>query len=274
MAFDDLIAEVAQALQDVPGLAARYTQNSTQSDPLPIVSTPVTGRTLASYIDHTLLKADATPVQIEQLCAEAQQYQFASVCVNSTYVSLCNHLLGQQDVAVCSVVGFPLGAMSTAAKVGEAHRAIADGAREIDMVMAIGRLKGGDYAYLQDDIASVVAASHAGGAICKVIIETALLTDTEKIAACLLAASAQANFVKTSTGFASAGATPDDVALMRRVVGPSVGVKASGGIRTLADVQAMITAGATRIGASAGVQIMREDAGLSQTQAPRLDISE
>lgn len=247
-----LIQQVEQTLRAVPDFA--YTM------PLPATQLVDVGeQLLAQWIDHTLLKAAATPTQIKQLCSEAQRYGFASVCVNPGYVSLCQQLLAgnsKHGSRICTVVGFPLGATTTATKVFEARQAIADGAREIDMVMAIGRLKAGDYAELRDDMARVVAASHADGALCKVIIETALLSDAEKVAACMLAVSVQADFVKTSTGFSSGGATVADVILMRRVVGPAIGVKAAGGVRTLADAQALLAAGATRIGTSAGVQLL------------------
>ena len=220
---------------------------------------------IARYIDHTLLKPEATPAQVAQLCAEARQYHFASVCVNPSYVPQCAEALAGSDAAVCTVAGFPLGATTTATKVGEASEAIAAGAREVDMVIAIGRLVADDYEYVLRDIAAVVDACHSQGALCKVIIETALLTDEQKVAACLLAARAGADFVKTSTGFASGGATVADIALMRRTVGPTIGVKASGGVRDLAAARALIAAGATRIGASAGVAIVRqEESGMSQ----------
>ena len=218
-------------------------------------------RALARYIDHTLLKPDATPRQIEQLCGEARDYHFASVCVNPSYVPLCARLLRGTDVAVCTVVGFPLGATTAEAKAFEARQAIREGAREVDMVLAIGRLKGGDHEYVRRDIARVVEAAHDGGAICKVILETALLTDEEKVIGCTLAVHAKADFVKTSTGFAAGGATVHDVMLMRAAVGQAAGVKASGGIKGLADAQSMIAAGATRIGASAGVRIVSEARG-------------
>ncbi|NOK60579.1 MAG: deoxyribose-phosphate aldolase [Chloroflexi bacterium AL-W] len=218
--------------------------------------------TVASYIDHTLLKPEATPEQITQLCAEAREYTFASVCVNPSHVTLCAALLTDTQVAVCTVVGFPLGATTTEMKVFEAQHAIQQGAREVDMVLAIGHLKANADAYVLHDIQSVVEVAHGNGAICKIIIETALLTDTEKQKACELAVQAGADFVKTSTGFSSGGATVEDIQLMRRVVGPQIGVKASGGIRTLETTQAMIAAGATRIGASAGVQIVHEERGI------------
>jgi deoxyribose-phosphate aldolase len=216
---------------------------------------------IARYIDHTLLKPDATPHQIERLCAEAREYRFASVCVNSSYVPLCARLLDGAEAVVCTVIGFPLGAASSAAKVFETQRAIRDGAREVDMVLAIGWLKGGDHGYVLDDVRQVVQAAHDGGALCKVILETALLTDDEKITACKLCVAAGADFVKTSTGFGGGGATVDDVRLMKAAVGDAARIKASGGVRTLADALAMIDAGASRIGTSGGVSIAREAAG-------------
>lgn len=215
-------------------------------------------RALARYIDHTLLKPDATPHQVTKLCAEARDYHFASVCVNPSYVPLCARLLRGSDVAVCTVVGFPLGATTTETKAFEARQAIRSGAREIDMVLAIGRLKAGEHDYVCRDIAQVVEAARDSGAICKVILETALLSDEEKVIASTLAVRAKADFVKTSTGFASGGATVHDVMLMRAAVGRAAGVKASGGVKGLADAQALIAAGATRIGASAGVRIVAE----------------
>jgi deoxyribose-phosphate aldolase len=214
---------------------------------------------MASYIDHTLLKADATPDQIDTLCQEAREHSFASVCVNPLYVARCVQLLAGSSVQVCAVVGFPLGATTTEVKVFEARQAIHNGAREIDMVQAVGHLKAGDYAAVFDDIRRVVTVCHSNNALCKVIIETALLNDEEKVAACLLAIQAGADFVKTSTGFAASGATAQDVALMRRVAGSTAGVKASGGVRTRRDAQALFAAGATRIGASASVQIVTGD---------------
>jgi len=213
---------------------------------------------IAHLIDHTLLKPEATVQQIAQLCHEAMLYHFASVCINPAHVKLAAQLLQNSDVKVCTVVGFPLGATSTEAKVFETQQALDDGATEIDMVINIGALKGGDDALVERDIAAVVETAHRRGALCKVIIEAALLTDEEKVRACQLAKKAGADFVKTSTGFSSGGATIEDVALMRRTVGPNVGVKASGGIKTLADVQNMISAGATRLGVSAGVKIIQE----------------
>ena len=186
----------------------------------------------ASLIDHTLLKPTATADQIRQLCAEAREYRFAAVCVNPVWVPLCAELLAGSPVAVCTVVGFPLGADLSEAKAFEAERCVALGASEIDMVINIGALKDQDFAAVREDIAAVVSSSHAAGAIVKVIIEAAYLTDEEKVAACVLAKDAGADFVKTSTGFGPSGATAADVALMRRVVGPGIGVKAAGGIRS------------------------------------------
>jgi deoxyribose-phosphate aldolase len=213
---------------------------------------------IAHLIDHTLLKPEATIQQIAQLCHEAMLYNFASVCVNPTHVKLAAQLLQNSDVKVCTVIGFPLGATSTEAKVFETQQALDDGATEIDMVINIGALKSGDDILVERDVAAVVETVHRHGALCKVIIEAALLTDEEKVRACQLAKRAKADFVKTSTGFSTGGATIADVALMRHTVGPNVGVKASGGIRTLAEAKNMISAGATRLGVSAGVKIIEE----------------
>ena len=213
---------------------------------------------VARLIDHTLLKADATQDQIAQLCYEARAHHFASVCINPAHVRLAAQLLKGSDVKVCTVIGFPLGATAASVKAYEAQQAIRDGATEIDMVINIGALKSHDYKAVHEDIAAVVRASHAANALVKVIIETALLNDEEKVIASQLSKAAGADFVKTSTGFGPGGATVEDVALMRRVVGPTIGVKASGGVRNYADTQAMVAAGATRIGASAGVAIVAE----------------
>ena len=213
---------------------------------------------LAHMIDHTLLKPDATQDQVAQLCYEARKYGFASVCVNPANARLCAQLLKDSDIPVCVVVGFPLGATSTEVKVFEAQQAIRDGATEVDMVINVGALKSKDYELVERDVASIARACHAGNAILKVIIEAALLTDEEKVVACQLAKVAGADFVKTSTGFGPGGATLEDVALMRRVVGPTMGVKAAGGIHTYEEAQQMIAAGASRIGASASVKIMQE----------------
>jgi deoxyribose-phosphate aldolase len=221
-------------------------------------------RRLAGLIDHTLLKPEATPHEVRTLCEEALRFHFASVCVNSCYVPQCYAALKESDVAVCTVVGFPLGAVTTSIKACEAEEAVKAGAREIDMVINVGMLKAGEDRYVENDIRSVCTAAHRGGALCKVIIETALLTDEEKSRACLLAKRAGADFVKTSTGFSRAGATAADVALMRKVVGKEMGVKAAGGIRSREDALAMIAAGASRIGASAGVTIIQLAGGNSQ----------
>jgi deoxyribose-phosphate aldolase len=212
---------------------------------------------LGHMIDHTILKPDATQDEIAQLCYEARKHEFASVCVNPSYVKLCNDLLEGSEVLVCTVVGFPLGATPTEVKVFETQQAVREGADEVDMVINVGALKSRDYELVERDIASIARACHAGDAILKVIIEAALLTDEEKVAACQLAKVAGADFVKTSTGFGPGGATAEDVALMRHVVGPAMGVKAAGGIRTYEDAKKMIAAGASRIGASASVKIMQ-----------------
>ena len=220
---------------------------------------------VAAMIDHTLLKPDATRQDIEALCREASEYGFASVCVNPTWVALCARLLGDEGhkaaTVVCSVVGFPLGATTPDTKHYETRRAIFDGAREIDMVINVGALKSGDVRVVERDIEAVTAPCRESGAISKVIIEAALLSDDEKVTACTLAKAAGADFVKTSTGFGPGGATVADVALMRRVVGEGMGVKAAGGVRDLEGLKAMVAAGATRIGASAGVRIVQESQG-------------
>jgi deoxyribose-phosphate aldolase len=216
---------------------------------------------IARLIDHTLLKPDASAAEIAQLCREAREYHFASVCVNSAYVPLCADLLKGSDVAVCTVVGFPLGASPAEVKAYEAQLAIQNGATEIDMVLNIGALKSRDLKALYHDIATVVSTCHANNVICKVIFETSKLTDEEKVIAAQVSKMAGADFVKTSTGFGGGGATAGDVALMRRVVGPDIGVKASGGVRNYEDAQAMVKAGATRIGASAGVAIVKAERG-------------
>ena len=213
---------------------------------------------IANLIDHTLLKPEATPIQIDQLCREAAAYQFASVCINPVFISLAATILSGSEVAICTVVGFPLGASHTSVKVAETRQALQDGATEIDMVLPIGLLKAGDYGAVYTDIRGVVMASQAEGALVKVIIEAALLTEVEKITACHLSRLAGAEYVKTSTGFGPGGATIPDVTLMRQVVGAQMGVKAAGGVRTYDDAQKMIAAGATRIGASAGVAIVQE----------------
>ena len=211
-------------------------------------------KTIASMIDHTLLKPEATPAQIEKLCAEAAEYHFASVCVNPVYIPLAARLLKGTGVKVCCVVGFPLGAIAPEQKAAEAASCAAMGAEELDMVIHVGAAKAGDWALVQRDIEGVVKA--AAGHTVKVIIETCLLTDKEKVKACEAAKAAGAHFVKTSTGFSTGGATTHDIALMRKTVGPEMGVKASGGIRDYETAMAMIEAGANRIGASAGIAIV------------------
>jgi deoxyribose-phosphate aldolase len=213
---------------------------------------------LPAFIDHTLLKPEATAAQIEALCQEALQHRFASVCVQPVYVPLVTRLLSTSDVKVCTVIGFPLGSNLTHTKVEEARQCMQMGAVELDMVIWVGGLKGQAYSQVVEDVLEVTQAAHTGGALLKVILETTSLTRKEKIAACLLCKEAGADFVKTSTGFASGGATVEDVDLMVRVVGPEVQVKASGGIRTLKDALAMIQAGASRLGTSAGIKIMEE----------------
>ncbi len=210
---------------------------------------------IAKYIDHTLLKPDATLEQIERLCKEAVEYHFYSVCVNSNWVPECAKKLRGTDVKVCAVVGFPLGAMDSRSKSFEARHAIEQGAQEIDMVINVGALKSGDLKTVEEDIRWVRRACRPG-IILKVILETALLTDNEKVTACQIAKKAEADFVKTSTGFSSGGATVKDVALMRRTVGHKMGIKAAGGVHSFEDAKAMIDAGATRIGASAGIAIV------------------
>jgi deoxyribose-phosphate aldolase len=223
---------------------------------------------VASMIDHTLLKPDATRANIEELCREAAQFKFATVCVNPAWVALSARLLAGSGVGVCSVVGFPLGATTADVKGYETQRAIFDGAREIDMVINVGALKSGDLRVVERDIEAVTTPCRACGALSKVIIEAALLTDDEKVTACTLAKAAGADYVKTSTGFASGGATAADVALMRRVVGAEMGVKAAGGVRDLEGMKAMIAAGASRVGASAGVKIVQQARGEQPAASP------
>jgi len=229
---------------------------------LPPLSEPVVLEgSVVKYIDHTLLKPEATPAQIEVLCLEAIKYQFASVCTNPLFVTMVAQKLNGSGVKTCVVAGFPLGAVPTAVKVAETLMYIQLGAEEVDMVLPIGLLKSGLYEQVFEDIRQVAAAAHAGKALLKVIIETSLLDRREKIAACLLAKEAGANFIKTSTGFSSRGATIEDVGLMRRIVGPveQMGVKASGGVRSLADARAMLQVGANRLGSSSGVKIAIEE---------------
>lgn len=212
---------------------------------------------LASMIDHTILKPEADKEQVETICREAREYGFASVCVNSSYVPLCAELLRDTEVKVCTVIGFPLGAMSTAAKAAEARQAILDGAEELDMVIHIGMLKDGNNEYVEQDIHSVVEEARGKAAV-KVIIETCLLSEEEKIRACMLAKKAGADYVKTSTGFSTGGATAEDIALMKNTVGKDMKVKASGGIRTREKAEEMRKAGADRIGTSSGIRIVEE----------------
>ena len=219
------------------------------------ISMEYTKKNVAGMIDHTLLKADATEAQIAKLCQEAKEYGFASVCVNPGYVPEAAEALKGTDVRVCTVIGFPLGATSSEAKAAETADAIAKGAAEVDMVVNVGRIKSGNWDYVRSDIAAVVNAAR-GRALTKVIIETCLLTDDEKIRVCEIAKEAGADFVKTSTGFSTGGATAADIALMRKTVGPDMGVKASGGIHSTEEAIALIEAGASRIGASAGIAII------------------
>ena len=232
--------------------------NNNPEPSVEIVTGEAMAADMASKIDHTLLKPQATEEQIRQLCAEAREFNFATVCVNPTWVPLCAQLLRGSPVKVCTVIGFPLGATLPDVKAFETQRCIALGAAEVDMVINIGALKSRQRDVVAEDIAAVVSAAHALGGSVKVIIEAAYLTDEEKAEACALAKAAGADYVKTSTGFGPSGATIEDVALMRRVVGPALGVKAAGGIKTAADAKAMIAAGATRIGTSAGVKIIAE----------------
>ncbi|MEZ4867112.1 MAG: deoxyribose-phosphate aldolase [Caldilineaceae bacterium] len=255
---------MAQALQKrlADLIAIRTPAILAETDDGAAVTLPtLTPAAVAAMIDHTLLKPEATKAQIEQLCREARDFGFASVCVNPTWVALCAKHLAQARAKVCTVIGFPLGAGLTTIKAQETEAVIRLGAQEVDMVINIGRLKDGAWAEVYGDIAAVVESAHTAArdadVLVKVIIETALLTPAEKVAASLLTLDAGADFVKTSTGFSSGGATVADVRLMRRTVGPRLGIKAAGGIRTGADAQQMIAAGATRLGASAGVSIVR-----------------
>lgn len=213
---------------------------------------------IAGLIDHTALKPDTTKEQIEKLCNEAAEYGFASVCVNPSYVKLCSEILKDSNVKVCTVIGFPLGATTTAAKVAEASEAMNNGANEIDMVINVGALKSGDFTFVKNDIEAVVQAAK-DRALVKVILETCLLTEEEKIMCCNICKEAKADFVKTSTGFSTGGATVEDIRLMRSIVKPYLGVKASGGIRDYKTAKAMVDAGAGRIGASASVAITGEE---------------
>lgn len=226
-----------------------------------VLGETATARDWASLIDHTLLRPDASIEDIRQLCNEAREFGFASVCVNPAWVREATLQLKGSGVPVCTVIGFPLGATLPDVKAFEARRSIFNGAREVDMVINLGALKSGDDCAVEDDIRAVVEAAHENDVLCKVIIETALLTDEEKVRACIAAKNAGADFVKTSTGFAKGGATVHDVALMRHTVGNALGVKASGGVKGIEDARAMFEAGATRIGASVGVKIAREAEG-------------
>jgi deoxyribose-phosphate aldolase len=244
-----------RSLEELFQLADSY-ERELPAPPAPLIK-PV-GAEIASWIDHTLLKPEATAGQVQKLCQEAIQHHFAAVCVNPAYVPLARGLLMDSGIGICAVIAFPLGANLPEEKVYEAQRVIEGGAGEVDMVVNIGALKSAAYGLVLNDILFVVQESHARLARVKVIIEAALLTRREKILACLFAQAADADFVKTSTGFGPSGATMEDVDLMRRVVGPGTGVKAAGGIRSLKDALGMITAGANRIGTSAGVSILNE----------------
>lgn len=213
-------------------------------------------KNVSGMIDHTLLKQDATPEQIKTLCKEAKEYSFASVCINPCYVSLCKELLKGTNVKVCTVIGFPLGSTTTEVKQFETEQAINNGADEVDMVINVGQVKAGNNDYVEQDVKAVVNTAKRKNVLSKVIIETALLTDEEKVIASLICKNAGADFVKTSTGFSTGGATVGDVALMKYVVGSKIGVKAAGGIRSKEDAEAMIASGADRIGASASVKIV------------------
>lgn len=227
-----------------------------------VLGESATAHDWASLIDHTLLRPEASETDIRKLCDEAAQFGFASVCVNPSWVKTAAEFLQGSGVPVCTVIGFPLGATLPDVKAYEARRAIFNGAREVDMVINIGALKSGDDCAVEEDIRAVADAAHENGVLCKVIIETALLTDDEKVRACLASKNAGADFVKTSTGFSKGGATVHDVSLMRRTVGSDLGVKASGGVKGIDDARAMFEAGATRIGASVGVKIAQEASGI------------
>jgi len=227
---------------------------------------------VSGLIDHTLLKQDASRQELEQLCREAAEFKFATVCVNPTWVALCAAQLRNTAVGVCTVVGFPLGATTADVKNYETRRVIFDGAREVDMVINIGALKSGDVRTVEKDIEAVAAVCREAGVISKVIIEAALLTDDEKVTACTLAKAEGADFVKTSTGFGPGGATVADVALMRRVVGADMGVKAAGGVRDLEGLKAMVEAGASRVGASAGVKIVQQSRGAAPASVVALGV--
>jgi deoxyribose-phosphate aldolase len=245
-------------MMDLAHLLSLAKEYESQLPPAPPPLDVPQGKAIAGWIDHTLLKPEARADQIRSLCQEAMQYHFASVCINPSYVPLACGLLRDAEENVCTVIGFPLGASLPEFKAYEALASITYGASEIDMVINIGALKSEAYGLVLNDVQAVTNTAHNQGAIVKVILETCLLTRQEKIIACLIAKDAGADFVKTSTGFGTAGATLEDVKLMRQVVGPEIGVKAAGGIRTYADALAMIRAGARRLGASAGVKIIQE----------------
>jgi deoxyribose-phosphate aldolase len=242
--------------KDIINLARSYEQ---QLPEFPVMGSAGKG-SFARMIDHTLLKPEATPEQVEKLCLDARKYEFAAVCVNPVFVPQVALLLEGSTVKNCTVVGFPLGAVPATTKAAEARDYMKAGAVELDMVLAVGLMKGGQFEKVYEDVKAVVDTAHSGHAIVKVIIETCLLARYEKILACLLCKEAGADFVKTSTGFSAAGATVEDVELMRRVVGANTGVKAAGGIRSYEDAKAMVTAGASRLGTSAGVKILEEGA--------------
>ncbi len=250
-----------QSLKQILRLADSYEQELPPAPP-PLVQPR--GTEIAAWIDHTLLRPEATATQVKKLCEEARQYYFANVCVNPVYVPLARSFLRDSGIGVCAVIAFPLGAILPEDKAYEARRVIDNGATEVDMVINLGALKSESFGLMLNDILFVTQEAHERGAMVKVIIEVALLTRREKILACLLGQAAGADYVKTSTGFGPGGATLEDVALMRRVVGPGTGVKAAGGIRTYQDALAMITAGANRIGASTGVAIMNGAQGVTQ----------
>lgn len=247
-----------RSLHEILALVDAY-ERELPNPPLPLP--PPNGVEIAAWIDHTLLRPEATARQVKKLCEQARLYHFATVCVNPVYVPLARGLLKDSGTGICAVIAFPLGATLPEDKVYEARRAIKNGAVEVDMVINLGALKGEEYALVLNDILFVTQEAHERGMKVKVIIETALLNHREKILACLLAKAAGADFVKTSTGFGPSGATVEDVDLMRRVVGPVTGVKAAGGIRTYSEALAMIAAGASRIGSSAGVSILNESMG-------------
>jgi deoxyribose-phosphate aldolase len=229
-------------------------------------------QSIASLIDHTLLKPEATESDIVRLCREAHEYNFKTVCVNPYWVDVARRKLSDSSVLVCTVIGFPLGANLTETKLSEARLALEQGAAELDMVQNVGALRSGDSAFVQAEIAALARVAHAGGAILKVILEMSVLSEEEKVAACRLALEARADFVKTSTGFSAAGATESDVRLMRATVGPSVGVKASGGVRTFDALRRMVEAGATRIGTSSGVQIIRDARDAAHSRKPGAEV--